>query len=148
MTLLRTRFLALLTRSQLTEMMAPTYAKLKNIDPNEAYTRLEGSLRQLPLIEGLQKATWDALADTKEDLNEEALVELVAKKLGKPRRFKPATVKTADEGAWIALSVLMDQGAGVGNGEAMDLLDTPGGQKLLKSGFGLAGRHLAKELLR
>lgn len=148
MTLLRTRFLALLTRAQLTEMLAPTYAKLKNIDPNEAYTRLESSLRQLELIEGLQQATWDALAKAKPDLDDQGRVDLVAKKLSKTRRYKPVTVKSADEGAFIALSVLIDRGAGVGSGEALDLLETPGGQKLLARGFGLIGAHLAKELLR
>src|SRR5947209_7941737 len=45
------RFLGLVTRTQLVEMLAHTYAEAKNIDPNEAYTRLETSLKQLRLIE-------------------------------------------------------------------------------------------------
>jgi hypothetical protein len=142
-----TRYLALVTRAQLTEMIAPTYAKLKNIDPNEAYTRLENSLRELELIEGVQRATWRALVEESE-LGDVQIVEKIAKKLMKPRKWKAATVKSADEGAYIALSVLMDRGAGVGSGEALDLLETPGGKKLLQSGFNLIGRHLAKELLR
>lgn len=142
------RYLALVTRNQLAEMLAKTYAKLKDIDANDAYRRLEVALRDLELIEGLQGATWEALHEKKAGVEDAAMVELVAKKLTKPRRFKPASWRANDEGAWLALGVLIDRGAGVSSGEALDLLESSGGQVLLKKGLRLAGQHLAAELLR
>ena len=41
-----------------------------------------------------------------------------------------------------------DRRAGVASGEARDLLDSPGGQALLRKGMARLGAHLAKELLR
>lgn len=141
-------FLAQLSRAQLVEMMTPSYAKAKNLDPNDAYRRLENALRDLELIEGLQYATWHALEDQLEDEAPEAIVERVRKKMVKKKRFKAATWKTTDEGAWTALGILIDRGAGVASGEALDLLETDAGQKLLDDGLAQAGRHLAKELTR
>lgn len=142
------RFLSLVTRSALPELVAPTYAKLKNLDPNEAYRRLEQALRDLKLLEQIQQATWRAATAEKAGMDEAALVEHIAKRLGKTKKFKPATMKSADEGEWVALSLALDAGAGVASGEARDLLDTPGGQALLQKGMTRLGTHLAKELLR
>jgi hypothetical protein len=57
-------------------------------------------------------------------------------------------VRPDDEGAWVALSLHARRAAGIGSGEAADLLATPGGQRLLARGQVLAGQHLAAELLR
>ncbi len=145
---LPTRYMALVTRNQLAEQVAPTYARLKNIDPNEAHRRLSAALRDLELIEGLQRRTWLSLQAKKPGLDDAALVEHLAKRLEKPRKWKAAPIKADDEGAWIALSILIDRGASVGSGEALDLLETGGGQRLLARGLELAGEHLAAELLR
>jgi hypothetical protein len=142
------RFLALLTRGQLAEMLAPTYAALRNVDTNEAHARLEPALRDLRLIEGLQRETWRALRTAKTKLEEEELLDLVAKKLGKARRFKAAKAKGAGEGALAAVIVLVDTGAGVSSGEAFALLDTREGEALLERGLAILGDHLAAELLR
>jgi hypothetical protein len=145
---LPTRFLGIVTRTQLAEMLAQTYAAARNIDPNEAYTRLDVALKTLRLIEGVQQSTWSALRAKKPDLDPSALVELVAKKLEKPRRFKALKPKRADEGGLAALTVLIDVGASVSSGEAWDLLETAEGEKLLHAGFRAIGEHLAAEMLR
>ncbi len=141
-------FFALTSRAQLVEMVTPTYAKAKNLDPNDAYYALEDALRDLELIEGLQYATWDALVADHEDEDEAAIVERVRKKLKKKKRYKPAAWRSKDEGAIIALGVLIDRGAGRSSGEALDLLETDAGQELLRRGFEIVGAHLAKELVR
>lgn len=143
-----TAFLALLTRVQLTEMMTPSYAKAKNLDLNDAYRRLESALYDLELIEGLQEWTWAALEERFADETPDKILDRVRKKLQKNRRYKVATWKASEEGAWVALSVLIDRGAGVSSGEALDLIETDLGQKLLGEGFRMAGKHLAKELTR
>ena len=142
------RFLSLITRSALPEMVAPTYAKLKNLDPNEAYHRLEQALRDLPLLDQIQQSTWRAIEAEKAGMDEASLVEHLAKRLGKTKKFKAAPMKPADEGEWLALSIAIDAAAGVASGEARDLLDSPGGQALLRKGMARFGAHLAKELLR
>lgn len=129
-------------------MLAPTYAKLKNIDPNDAYRRLTSACRDYEWLDGLQQYTWEALKAARPEWEDETIVDRVEKKLSKSRRYRAATWKAAEEGAWIAWSVLVDQGAGVASGEALDLIETPVGQQLLQTGFELVGAHLAKEMLR
>ncbi len=141
-------YFSLITKGQLAEMMSASYAKARTIDPNEAYLRLEVGLRTLPLIEGLQDSLWHALLNERPDLEESKLVALIRKKLQKRKRYRAAGWSRSDEGAWVALSLFFDQQAGVGSGEAEALLETPDGQTILDRGFELAGKHLAKELLR
>lgn len=129
-------------------MLAPTYALQKDIDPNEAHGRLATALGRLELIEGVQQAIWSALKEKKPDLESAALVEHVQKKLDKPRRFKGLKPKRTEQGPMAALSVLIDVGASVSSGEAMGLLGTPEGERLLQEGFRVVGRHLADEMLR
>ena len=142
------RFLALVTRNQLAEMFAPTYARARNIDPNEAYTRLEVALRDLRLIEGLQQAAWRGLRTRKPALDDGAILDVVSTKLAKRRQYKPVPSGRSSEGAIAALIVLVDLAAGVGSGESYDLIESPEGELLLARGFELTGGHLAGELLR
>lgn len=142
------RFLAQMTKNQLAEMMAPTYAAISQVDPNEAYTRLEPSLKDLELIEAVQSTLWRAITAAKPDATQEQILDLITKKQSKSRKFRPAKVTGKDEGAWVALGLYLDLYAGVASGEAADLLDTDQGQKLLDRGLDLLGEHLAKEVLR
>ncbi|MCK6550559.1 hypothetical protein L6R52_32275 [Myxococcota bacterium] len=143
------RFLGLVTKNTLSEMLAQTYAEAKNVDPNEAYQRLEVALKSdLRLIEGLQSATWRALVQKKPSLDDKALTEHVAKRLEKARRFQALKPKRADQGPLAALMVLIDQACGYSTGEAASLLYSPQGEQLLAKGFELAGNHLAHEMTR
>lgn len=45
-----------------------------------------------------------------------------------------------------ALTILMDEGAGLSSGEAFDLLESADGQRMLEAGFAAIGRHLAKQV--
>jgi hypothetical protein len=143
------RFLSMLTKNQLAEMIAPTYALLATVDPNEAYTSLEPALKDVDLISSLQGAVWNALQKEKGGgAPSDAILDAVSKKLSKPRKFRAAKVTGKDEGAWIAMGLYLRLYAGTASGEAADLLETDQGQKLLDKGFELLGTHLAKELLR
>jgi hypothetical protein len=141
------RFYSLITKNQLAEMLAPTYAVLSTIDPNEAYSRLEPALKDVDLITSLQGAIWDGLTRAKAE-SSEAILDAVAKKLAKTKKFKAAAVTGKEEGAWIAFGLYLSLYAGVASGEAADLLETDRGQELLERAFELLGNHLAKELLR
>jgi hypothetical protein len=146
---LPTRFLGLVTRTVLVEMIVQTYAEAKNIDPNEAYTRLDTALKSdVKLIGGLQQAIWSGLRAKKPALADVDLVEHVAKRLEKPKRFKALKPKRAESGALAAVTIAMDAGAGFAGGEARDLLYSPEGEKLYAAGIKLLGDHVAAEMLR
>lgn len=141
-------FLALMTRVQTAELMAATYAKLRTLDANEAYTRLENGLRDSGLLSDIQHATWQALHEAKPDWTDTQLLTSLAKKATKSKRFRGPTISRRDEGDWVALSTQLDLACGYASGEAYDLLESPGGQALLDAGYRRLGKHLAKELLR
>lgn len=144
------RFLSLVTRTALPEMIAPTYAKLKNLDPNDAYHLLTTALSDMGLLEQVQQAVWRGLEQERAGMDEVQMVVHLEKRLSKKKskRFKPAMWRSAEEGAYVALGIAFDKGAGVASGEAVDLLYSPGGQELFDTGLRGLGLHLAKELLR
>src|SRR5688572_1631652 len=141
------RFLSQMTKGQLAEMIAPTYAVLATVDPNEAYSSLEPALKDVDLISALQRAIWSALEREKPG-SPEAILDLISTNLTKQRKLRAAKVTGKDEGAWIAMGLYRRLYAGAASGEAADLLESDEGQKLLERGFDLLGAHLAKELLR
>ena len=141
-------FVALMTRTQTAELLAPTYAKLRTLDANEAYRRLEGGLRDTGLLGDIQHSTWRALLVAKPDWNETQLTTSLLKKAKKTKRYRAPTWRTSEEGAWVALGIRLDLACGFASGEAYDLLESDGGQELLGDGVERLGRHLAKEMLR
>lgn len=145
---LLTGFLAIAHRDRAASALAPTFARVRGIDPNEAYLRLESALGAVSLLQPLQAAAWDVLAEKKPDLTEADRVSWLEKRLARARRFQPARVSTSDEGAWLAWTLRIDRAAGSASGEAADLLDTPEGRRLEARGAELAGRHLGRELSR
>jgi hypothetical protein len=142
------RFLGLVTRHALAEMLAQTYGEVRNIDPNEAHLRLDTALSDVRLIEEIQIATWNALANARPKLDPDQLTELVAKKLARTRTFKALKPPRSAEHGLAALAVAIDGRVGVSSGEALDLLETKQGQALMKSGIKLVGEHLAKSILK
>ena len=141
-------FLALMTRTRTAELVAPTYAKLRTLDANEAYRRLDGGLRDAALLSEIQRQTWRAAREAKPDWDEAKLIASLQKKSGKTKRYRAPTWSRRDEGMWVAVATRIDLACGYASGEAYDLLESPGGQELLSEGFVRFGGHLAKELLR
>lgn len=142
------RFTGLVTRSVLAEMMVQTYATNKDIEPNDAYERLDVALKELRLIEGLQQAIWRAAVAKKPNLEDSPLVDLLAKRVNGAKRFKPFKPKRTESGALAAVMLLVDMGSGYSSGDARNLLLSEQGEKLLAEGFRLLGEHLAGEMLR
>lgn len=145
---LLTGFLALLPRDRVASALAPTFARVRGLGPNEAYLRLESALRSVALLEPLQVSAWSVLEERKPDLADAQRVSWLEQRLARPKRFQPARVRSADEGAWLAWTLRIDRAAGAASGEAADLLDTPEGRRLEARGAELAGQHLGRELAR
>ena len=141
-------FLALMTRIRSAELLSPTYAKLRTLDANEAYARLETGLRDGHLLADIQRHTWHALRNAKPDWTEQQLIASLEKKAKKNKRYRAPTWRRADEGMWVAVGTRLDLASGFASGEAYDLLESPGGQELWATGLERLGEHLAKELLR
>lgn len=145
---LLTGFLALLHRDRVASALAPTFARVRGLDPNEAYLRLEAALGAVALLAPLQQGAWAVLEERKPEASDAERVAWLEKRLSRSKRFQPAAVRSADEGAWLAWTLRIDRAAGAASGEAADLLETPEGRRLEARGADLAGHHLGRELVR
>lgn len=143
-----TRFAALFTKAKLAEILSRTYAEAKLLDTNEGYTRLEDALTNLQLISGLQAAIYRAARDSRPKLDDDALADLIGKKLGKRKVFSALNPTRSSSGPLAAVTILIDKSAGFSSGEAYDLLESPEGAVMLEKGFDALGAHIVKLLLK
>ncbi len=141
-------YLGLVTRARLAEMIGPTYGEIRNLDLNESWERMDTALRDLRLIESVQLAIWYSLEDRRPELEPTTLVAKAETQTRKRKQWKPATRRRKDEGAWVALTVRIDEAAGVSSSEALSLLDTPEGEALLDRGLVLIADHLAAQMIK
>jgi hypothetical protein len=135
------RFVAVLTRNLLAELVAPTYASEKQVELNDAAEALIEGLRAPRVIEPLQRATWAALDD-------DGILDLVERHLAKSRRYKPMAPKRAERPGLAAVILSVDEAAGLATQASAAILEAPEGQRFLTDGYMALGRHLAAELLR
>ena len=140
-------FLGLMTRTQLARMLTETYALARNIDLDESYHRLETALGNLRLIQGLQDGVWKGMHEIREGTESAKLIDRAAKRLERRKKFKAIRIRHKDEGSWAAVTILIDMSSGFSTGEAIGMLDTPEGGKLLEQGFEFLGHALAKTLV-
>ena len=139
------RLAHLATRAVVVAKLAPTFAEAHQLDHEEATQRLHTGLSG-PLLEDLLAATWTALLAGTKKLDEEGLLEKVAKSLkDRPLRpGRPATL-TADLSAFL---ILVDLAAGTASDAAGRGMETDAGKAPARAGLGAAGQHLARELTR
>jgi hypothetical protein len=142
-----TEFFGLITRTLMARMLTETYAVARNLTLDESYHRLETSLSNLRLIQGLQDAIWKGMHQLRPDTSSNKLIERAAKRATNRKRFKAIRISGRDEGPWAALIILIEMNAGFSTGEAMGMLDTPQGAELVERGFEVIGRALAKTLV-
>ena len=139
------RLAHLATRAVVVAKLVPTYAAAHGLDDEEARTRLDASLSG-SLLEDLLAATWMALLGGTKRLEEEGLLEKVAKSL-KDRPLRPGrTVETT--ASWSAFLVLADLSAGTASEAARRLMETDAGQTRARAGLMEVGAFLARELTR
>ena len=140
-------YLGLMTRTQLARMLTETYALARNIDLDESYHRLETALSNLRLIQGLQDGVWNGMHELRPETDTHKLITRATKRLEKRKKFKGIRIRYKDEGAWAAVTILIDMNSGFSTGEAIGMLDTPEGANLLEQGFQMLGLALAKTLV-
>jgi hypothetical protein len=139
------RLAHLATRAVVVAKLIPTYAAAHSVDDEEARARLEVSLTG-PLLEDLLAATWEALLHGSKRLNDDGLLEKVAKSLqDRPLRAGRTVEPTT---GWSAFLVLADLQAGTASEAARRLMETDAGQARARAGLAEVGAFLARELTR
>jgi hypothetical protein len=139
------RLAHLATRAVVVAKLLPTYAAAHSLDDEEAQSRLDAALSG-SLLEDLLAATWTSLLGGTKRLEEDGLLQKVAKSLA-DRPLRPGrTVETTT--GWSAFLVLADLSAGTASESARRLMETDAGQTRARAGLAEVGSFLAKELTR
>jgi hypothetical protein len=145
-TLFSRRLPHVLTRADLTLLLAPTYAKARDVDEEEASERLSRALAVPAALAELHRGVSEALADAKGPRTaEDALMDRIsAGVVARRARARPAEATPAVS----AVLVRLDLEIGLVPEAMRATLATEKGRALLDAGLREVGAHLVKELLR
>lgn len=146
MTLYSRRLPHVLTRADLVTILAPTYAKARGVDEDEAVERLARALAAPAALDDVYRGVSEALRDAQGPrTSEDALVDkLSAGVVARRARAKPAEATPAISAALIRL----DLEIGLAPDAMRATLATPRGSALLDEGLRALGAHVVKDLLR
>jgi hypothetical protein len=135
-----------LTRADLTMLLAPTYASARGVDEEEASDRLGRALASPAALDDLYRGVSCALADAKGPrTGEDALMDrLSAGVVARRARAKAAAATPAVS----AVLVRLDLEIGLAPETMRATLATEKGRAFLDAGLREIGAHLVKELLR
>lgn len=136
----------LLTKADLVLLLAPTYAKARRVDEEEAGERLARALAVPAALDDLYRGISEALADAKGPRTpEDAFMDRLSAGVVARRARAKAAEGTP---AVAAVLVRLDLEIGLAPESMRATLATPKGRALLEAGFRELGGHLVKELLR
>jgi len=135
-----------LTRADLAMILAPTYAKARGVDEEEASERLARALAVPAALDDVYRGITEALRAVQGPrTSEDALVDkLSAGVVARRARAKPADATPAISAALVRL----DLEIGLAPDAMRAMLATPRGSALLDEGLRALGNHLVKDLLR
>jgi hypothetical protein len=139
------RLPGVLTRADLVRLLAPTYAKARAVDEDEAMERLGRALAAPAALDDVYRGISDALADLKGPrTSEDALMDKLSAAVPARRaRAKPAP----DTPGVSAALVRLDLEIGLVPEAMRATLQSPRGRELLEQGLRDLGKHLVKDLL-
>jgi hypothetical protein len=140
------RLPGVLTRADLVRLLAPTYAKARDVEEEEAAERLGRALAVPSALDEVYRGLSAALADMKGPrTSEDALMDRLSAAVPARRaRAKPAP----DTPGISAVLVRLDVEIGLAAEQMRATLESPRGRHLLDAGLLELGRHLVKDLLR
>ncbi|HEX9048961.1 MAG TPA: hypothetical protein VF841_00340 [Anaeromyxobacter sp.] len=146
MTVFSRRLPHVLTRPDLARILAPTYARARGVDEEEASERLARALAAPAALDDVYGGVSDALrAAQGPRTSADALVDkLSAGVVARRARVRPAEATPAISAALVRL----DLEIGLAPDAMRAALATPRGGALLAEGLRALGAHLVKELLR
>jgi hypothetical protein len=134
------------TRADLSRMLAPTYAKASQVDPELAQERLHRALQSQRVLDEVYTGLSSALAEAKgpRTTEDELIDKLSAGVQARRGRVRAAELTPAVSAVLVLLNLEI--------GEAPDMmrsaLQGEKGRALLDEGLRSIGRHLVKELIR
>jgi hypothetical protein len=135
-----------LTRSELTLLLAPTYMAARGVDHGEATERLARALTSPAALADLYRGISAALAAAKgARTGEDALMDKLSAGLQARRKYAKAADGTP---AISAALVRLDLEIGLAPESMRDTLASPRGAALLDEGLRALGAHVVKDLLK
>ncbi len=135
-----------LTRADLVMLLAPTYAKARGVDEEEASERLSRALGSPAALDDLYRGISQALVDAKGPrTSEDALMDRLSAGVVARRARARAAERTP---AVSAVLVRLDLEIGVASEAMRATLATPQARALLEEGLRTLGAHVVKELFR
>jgi|GEM_PF-2780510 len=140
-------FLGLITKTQMARILTETYAIARNLDLDDAYSRLEIAFRSEQLLSGFQSSIFEGMTRLRPNENIDKLIQRAVKRAGRRKKFRALRIRRKDEGGWAALMIKIEMQAGFSTGEAIGMLDTPEGAALLQRGFNVLGHEIAQILV-
>ena len=140
------RLAHVVTRGDLVALLAPTYARARAVDEEEARERLTRALAVPAALDDLYRGLSEALAETKGPRTQvDAVVDRMSANIASRRARARAAEGTP---AVSAVLVRLDLEIGLAPESMRATLASPRGSALLEAGLREVGGHLAKELLR
>jgi hypothetical protein len=134
------------TRGDLVLLLAPTYAKARGVDEEEASERLDRALAAPAALDDVYRGLSEALAAVQGPRTaEDALMDRISAGVAARRARAKAAEGTP---AVSAVLVRLDLEIGLAPEPMRATLATPKGKALLDAGLRELGAHLVKELLR
>lgn len=134
------------TRGDLVALLAPTYAKARAVDDEEARERLTRALAVPAALDELYRGLSAALASARGPrTTEDAVVDRISANVA-ARRSRAKAVEATP--AISAVLIRLDLEIGLAPDAMRATLATPRGTALLEAGLREVGALLAKELLR
>ena len=144
MTLFSPRLPHVLTRADLAELIAPTYARETGIGPELALERTTRALKATSLVNKLYDAISPALVTAQGERSEDKLMDALSKAVVKRSskiKAAPATPQLS------AVIVLLNVELGLAPDAMRATLESGKGGELLKQGFAALGKHLVEHLV-
>ena len=140
------RLAHVVTRGDLVALLAPTYARARAVDEEEARERLTRALAVPAALDDLYRGLSEALAETKGPRTQvDAVVDRISANIASRRARARAAEATP---AVSAVLVRLDLEIGLAPESMRATLASPRGSALLEAGLREEGAHLARELLR
>jgi len=140
------RLPGVLTKADLVRLLAPTYAKARDVDEEEAAERLSRALAVPAALDDVYRGISAGLAAAQGPrTTEDALMDRLSAAVPARRaRAKPVP----ETPGLSAVLVRLDLELGLAAEAMRAMLETPKGRALLEDGLRAMGTHLVKELLR
>ena len=134
------------TRGDLVALLAPTYARARSVDEEEARERLAQALAVPAALGDLYRGLSEVLAEAKGPRTQvDAVMDRISANIASRRaRARAAEAMPAVS----AVLVRLDLEIGLAPESMRATLASPRGSALLEAGLREVGGHLAKELLR